>query len=241
MITPVAMPQMGLEVTEAVVAAIHVAVGARVAEGDPLLELETDKALTDVFAPRGGLMRSVEVQVGDTVAVGDTLLLLADDLADDPAQDDPAEGSRLVLAASTAPSAAAVPTASADRGTSDAGAAPELRDGRLRAAPVARRAAERLGVSLHDIVGSGPLGRITLSDVERHPSARLAPAAATAAARLNAQAAVRATTRIRAPIAANLRHRGTETINRLFGNPGINRPYVTQTCPVTATPRAPTE
>ena len=179
MITPVAMPQMGLEVTEAVVAAIHVAVGARVAEGDPLLELETDKALTDVFAPRGGLMRSVEVQVGDTVAVGDTLLLLADDLADDPAQDDPAEGSRPVLAASTAPSAAAVPTASADRGTSDAGAAPELRDGRLRAAPVARRAAERLGVSLHDIVGSGPLGRITLSDVERHPSARLAPAAAT--------------------------------------------------------------
>src|ERR1700686_4491382 len=104
MITPVAMPQMGLEVTEAVVAAIHVAVGARVAEGDPLLELETDKALTDVLAPRGGLMRSVEVQVGDTVAVGDTLLLLADDLADDPAQDDPAQGSRRVHAASPAPS-----------------------------------------------------------------------------------------------------------------------------------------
>jgi pyruvate dehydrogenase E2 component (dihydrolipoamide acetyltransferase) len=194
MITPVAMPQMGLEVTEAVVAAIHVAVGARVAEGDPLLELETDKALTDVLAPRGGLMRSVEVQVGDTVAVGDTLLLLADDLADDPAQDDPAqddpaqddpaqddpaEGSRPVLAASAAPSATAVPTAPAGRGTSDAAAAPDLRDGRLRAAPVARRAAERLGVSLHEVVGSGPLGRITLSDVERHPSARLAPAAAT--------------------------------------------------------------
>jgi pyruvate dehydrogenase E2 component (dihydrolipoamide acetyltransferase) len=179
MITPVAMPQMGLEVTEAVVAAIHVAVGARVAEGDPLLELETDKALTDVLAPRGGLMRSVEVQVGDTVAVGDTLLLLADDLADDPAQDDPAEGGRPVLGASAAPSAAAVPTTHAGRGTSDAAAPPDLRDGRLRAAPVARRAAERLGVSLHDVVGSGPLGRITLSDVERHPSARLAPATAT--------------------------------------------------------------
>src|SRR3981081_3555579 len=71
-ITPVVMPQLGLEVTEGTVAAIHIAVGGRVAEGDPLLELETDKALTDVVAPRAAVLRSVDVQIGDTVAIGAT-------------------------------------------------------------------------------------------------------------------------------------------------------------------------
>ena len=52
MITPVVMPQMGLEVSEGVVAAIYVAEGDRVSEGHLLLELETDKALTEVVAPR---------------------------------------------------------------------------------------------------------------------------------------------------------------------------------------------
>ena len=186
MITPVAMPQMGLEVAEGVVVAIHVAVGARVAEGDPLLELETDKALSDVDAPRDGIVQSVEVQVGDTVAIGDTLLLLADDLGRSRAGRSRGAGRTIPPgrepagpAASPAPSAAAVPAAPAGRGTSNAAAAPDLRDGRLRAAPVARRAAERLGVSLDELVGTGPSGRITLKDVERHPSARLAPAAAT--------------------------------------------------------------
>src|SRR3954465_9370051 len=73
------MPQMGLEVTEGIVATIHVARGTRVAEGDLLLELETDKALTDVVAPRGGLVQSIEVEVGDTVELGATLVVLADE------------------------------------------------------------------------------------------------------------------------------------------------------------------
>jgi pyruvate dehydrogenase E2 component (dihydrolipoamide acetyltransferase) len=182
MITPVAMPQMGLEVAEGVVVAIHVAVGARVVEGDPLVELETDKALSDVGAPRDGFVHSVEVQVGDTVAIGDTLVVLAADLGSgiDTGSDEPAPaGSDRVSAADGAADSA-----------SGAVAARAPGEGRLRAAPVARRAAERLGVPLDDLVGTGPSGRITLADVERHAAALPAagpppaPASATGAEQL---------------------------------------------------------
>src|SRR5438105_15562903 len=76
------MPQLGLEVTEGTVAAIHVGVGTSVAQDEPLLELETDKALTDVVAPRAGVVARIEVALGDTVAVGATLIVIADELGE---------------------------------------------------------------------------------------------------------------------------------------------------------------
>src|SRR3954454_21547401 len=149
------MPQMGLEVTEGIVATIHVARGTRVAEGDLLLELETDKALTDVVAPRDGLVQSIEVEVGDTVELGATLVVLADE-----------EGEEVVA---TAEAAAADGLAA----SSPEPAPPPPPPGeRLLAAPVARRAAERLGIALAEVTGTGPRGRITLKGVE---SAAAAP------------------------------------------------------------------
>jgi pyruvate dehydrogenase E2 component (dihydrolipoamide acetyltransferase) len=160
LITSVVMPQMGLEVTEGTVAAIHVAPGAQVSEDDPLIEMETDKALTDVVAPRDGIVRSVDVKVGDTVEIGATLVTLADqgdeDLASAPDDVDappaaaPAHGASPAVAAASAPRGASRPA-----------------DGEVRAAPVARRAALRLGVELADVEGTGPRGRVTLADVER--------------------------------------------------------------------------
>jgi pyruvate dehydrogenase E2 component (dihydrolipoamide acetyltransferase) len=148
LITTVVMPQMGLEVTEGTVAAIHVEVGASVAHEDLLLELETDKALTDVVAPRDGVVAGIEVELGDTVPVGATLLLLADS-----AEERPSEGRARVLAGVGAGSA-------------------RTEYGRLRSAPVARRAAARLGLELATISGTGPRGRITLADVERAADSR---------------------------------------------------------------------
>jgi pyruvate dehydrogenase E2 component (dihydrolipoamide acetyltransferase) len=159
------MPQLGLEVTEGTVAAVHVAVGGRVAEGDPLLELETDKALTDVVAPRAAVVRSVEVQIGDTVAIGVTLVVLADELGEaidaTASADKPSTSDNDLAAEFRAP-------------TSGSETMPSVGDARVRAAPVARRAAAQLGVTLGDVPGTGPRGRITLKDVERAAGAQLA-------------------------------------------------------------------
>jgi pyruvate dehydrogenase E2 component (dihydrolipoamide acetyltransferase) len=126
----VVLPQSGLEVEEASVVALHVAAGDRVAAGDVLLEVETDKALSEIVAPAAGTVAEVLVAEGDTVAVG-TLLVRLD---------------------------GEVPVAAAGAG---GGAST------VRAAPVARRAAARMGIDLEGVAGTGPRGRITLRDVER--------------------------------------------------------------------------
>lgn len=126
MTIPVAMPQLGLEVTEGTVTDVFVAVGQQVRKDEPVLELATDKAQTDVVAPSDGIVEAIDVQVGDTVPVGAVMLRLTSADAPEPL---------------------------------------------LRAAPAARRAAERLGVDLATVTGTGPRDRITLEDVERASAA----------------------------------------------------------------------
>jgi len=151
-ITAVVVPQMGLEVSEATVLELLVTVGTQVGEDDPLLEIETEKATTEVLAPRAGFVLAIDVEPGQVVPVGDQVARIGDH-ADEP----------LTGAAAPAPVAAA-------NGSTATPAA------RLRAAPVARRAAAKLGVALESVAGSGPRGRITLRDVEAAAVATPAPA-----------------------------------------------------------------
>jgi pyruvate dehydrogenase E2 component (dihydrolipoamide acetyltransferase) len=158
--TDVLMPQMGLEVNEATVLDVLVGVGDEVAAGTPLLELETDKATTEVVATRPGFVTEIDVVVGQVVAVGERLAVVGD-TADERAEDDTAGASYTGAESGPTPPVAVetVPNDDAPVATTD-------RRGRLRAAPVARRAAARLGVQLETIAGTGPRGRITLPDVE---------------------------------------------------------------------------
>ena len=79
MITPVVMPQMGLEVTEGTVAALHVTPGATVAPGDVLLELETDKATLEIESPVAGYVKRLLVRQGDAVDPGQAIAEIAEE------------------------------------------------------------------------------------------------------------------------------------------------------------------
>jgi pyruvate dehydrogenase E2 component (dihydrolipoamide acetyltransferase) len=193
-ITQVPMPQMGLEVVEGTIVSFHVDPGTRVNEGDPLLEVETDKAITDVVAPRDGVVLGFAVEVGDTVAIGAALAHLGDEGDEgDEAAGAPAAAEPAALVGAAAPSASAgaahtrepaaeAPAPAGANGTASHGAHA------IKAAPVARRAAERLGIELRAIAGTGPRGRITLGDVERAASDAVAPAGATGPASAGAAA-----------------------------------------------------
>jgi pyruvate dehydrogenase E2 component (dihydrolipoamide acetyltransferase) len=160
--TAVRMPQMGLEVTEGTVTAILVEVGAAVAEGDVLCEVETEKAVTEVAAPTDGIVSSIWVAVGDSVPVGEAILELV------------ASADELHVATAVAPTRESDGTWSDDLAGDDATGASEATASKrgngpspvVKAAPVARRAAERLGVDLISVRGTGPNGRVTLADVE---------------------------------------------------------------------------
>jgi pyruvate dehydrogenase E2 component (dihydrolipoamide acetyltransferase) len=149
LITPVVMPQMGLEVTEGTIAALHVAPGTPVQSGDLLLELETDKALTEIVAPCAGTVARIDVTVGETVALGATLVLITDGDVDD----------QEIAVRPSVPTGEPVAQSASEPARNG--------HGRLRAAPVARRVAQELGVALESVHGTGPRGRITRADVER--------------------------------------------------------------------------
>lgn len=171
MITDVVLPQMGLEVAEGVVLALPVEVGQTVAEGDVIAEVETDKAIAEVPASRDGVVVAIEVALEDTIPIGTVIVRIADS-ADEVAE-----------APAPSPEPAAEPVAVASNGAST-----ETANGarRLRAAPIARRAAEAHDVDLRLVTGTGPSGRITLGDIERvvaerdeSPAEPQAPAAVT--------------------------------------------------------------
>jgi pyruvate/2-oxoglutarate dehydrogenase complex dihydrolipoamide acyltransferase (E2) component len=131
------LPDLGEGLTEGEVARWLVAEGQEIAEDDPLVEIQTDKATVEIPSPYGGTVLQVLVAEGDVVPVGTELVVIGA----------PGEASPAAAPAS----AAAAPSA----------AAPS----RVQATPVVRRIAQELGVELATVSGSGPGGRITEEDV----------------------------------------------------------------------------
>jgi pyruvate dehydrogenase E2 component (dihydrolipoamide acetyltransferase) len=76
MSTDVVMPRMGETVDEGTVNAWHKAVGDPVAEGEPLLEIGTDKVDTDIPAPASGTLAEIRVPEGQTVPVATVLAVI---------------------------------------------------------------------------------------------------------------------------------------------------------------------
>jgi pyruvate dehydrogenase E2 component (dihydrolipoamide acetyltransferase) len=131
--------------------------------GEPLVEVETDKATVVYEAEADGLISEILVLEGETAGLGQPIARLNGADADD---DDPASA-KTVDVVGAAPVPAVANTAATAGGAET---------GRVRATPVARRRAEELGVPLNGLTGTGPDGRIRKLDVLRGESST--PAAA---------------------------------------------------------------
>jgi pyruvate dehydrogenase E2 component (dihydrolipoamide acetyltransferase) len=186
----VLVPDIG-DFTDVPIIEILVSPGDTVAQEDPLVTLESDKATMDVPSPMEGVVQEVKVSVGDTVSEGTLLLTLANpdeaqeeqrkEMLAEPAEQEPAQaettGSADGAAPPAAPEAAGAAGAPAEPGPADEPAAPPY------ASPGTRRLARELGVDLAQVKGSGRKGRITGDDVRAFkeggaPAPEAAPAAA---------------------------------------------------------------
>ncbi len=145
--------------------------GDAVSKGEPLLEIETDKAIVEIEATADGVLAGVKSQEGDVVPVGVTIAWIVA-----PGEQPPTETPAAAPTARkvTEPSRAAAPSSA--RAEADATA-----DSGARISPKARRLAKERGVDISRIRGTGPDGAITSDDV-------LAAAAAGAAQAAPAQA-----------------------------------------------------
>ncbi|CAM3220751.1 Acetyltransferase component of pyruvate dehydrogenase complex [Deinococcus saxicola] len=83
--TTVALPDVGDNIEKGTVVTVLVKVGDTVKEGDPVIEIETDKAVIEVPSSAGGTVQSIGVAVGDTVNVGGTILTLSGGAGDSAA------------------------------------------------------------------------------------------------------------------------------------------------------------
>ncbi|MFT4047100.1 MAG: dihydrolipoamide acetyltransferase family protein [Solimonas sp.] len=163
------LPDIGEGIAESEIARLHVAVGDAVAEDQPLIDMLTDKAAVELSSPVAGRVAQIHGAPGDRIAVGGALVTL--EVEAEAAED-----------AAPAP-AAAVPPAKAAAVFNPAASdstpphAPERLP--VAASPATRKRARELGIDLAQVVASGPSGRVTREDVERHATQ---PAQATARA-----------------------------------------------------------
>ena len=129
---------------------IFVKVGDTVKAEDPLLSLESDKATMDVPAPLPGVVRSINVKVGDKVSEGSVILALS-------------TGSETAAVAAPVAATAPAPTAAS---TASAGGVDEAAFLLAYAGPAVRKLARELGVDLGTVKGTGAHGRIVREDVQ---------------------------------------------------------------------------
>ena len=171
----VIMPKVDMDMSSGRIAAWHVAPGGVVAKGDPLFDIETDKAAMEVEAPESGVLHGpvgtgVDVPIGQTVA---WLYAEGEEIAVQPdAEARPAQPALPETPPETAPSLpGAIPAGEA--------VAQEQKPGQLRATPLARLLAKKTGISLETIQGSGPSGRVQARDLRNRTSHPLLPASST--------------------------------------------------------------
>ena len=180
MATDVLMPRLSDSMEEGTVLKWLVAVGGEVERGQPLVEIETDKANMTYDADTDGVLVEVLASEGDTLEVGQPIARIGA-AGEQPAKDEQSEAKE--RDAPEAPAEEPEPTP--DQPAEDAPAPTKPRETsnggeRVKASPVARRVAQELGVELTQVDGSGPGGRVVKADVEAAAKAPAQPAAPSA-------------------------------------------------------------
>ncbi len=135
--------------------------GEPVLKGEPLLEIETDKAVVEVEAPADGILAGIKAAEGAEIPVGQTIAWIVA-----PGEQPPAD------APVQAPQARASSALKIESSPVVPSAATESSDSRTKISPRARRLAKELGVDLASVRGSGPGGEILATDIQSVSDAR---------------------------------------------------------------------
>lgn len=139
------LPDLGEGLQEAEIVAWLVGVGDHVVADQPLVSVETEKAVVEIPSPQSGRIAELLAAVGEIVPIGAPLVSFEDQAAADSG-----------TVVGEIPGEAPAPESKANR----------KRPG-VKAAPAVRKLAQELGVDLADVRASGPGGTVTKADVER--------------------------------------------------------------------------
>ena len=170
------MPALSSTMTEGKIVEWLKQPGDKVARGESVLVVESDKADMDVESFQDGYLAAVLMPAGSTAPVGETIGLIVEteaEIADAQAKAPSAPAAAPAPALAPAPTPAAVQTPAPTPApapapvAAPAPSAPVVNDGRIVASPRAKKLASQMGVDLATVRGSGPHGRIQAEDVEQ--------------------------------------------------------------------------
>lgn len=183
-IEQITVPDFG-DVQEITVVDVYVKPGDKVEVEDPLVALESEKAVMDIPSPFAGTITEVKLQEGDTVGNDDLIVLL--ETGEDTAQPAEVEEPQAAPAApfSTEPAEPAAAEAEEPPAAEEVGEeAPAAQEPELdfHATPSVRSYARELGVDLGSLTATGPKGRILKEDVQNFVKQRVQAGPAAGAA-----------------------------------------------------------
>ncbi len=155
------LPDVGEGIHEAEIVAYEVKVGDKVKADQMIIKIETDKAVVSLPAPVEGIVSEIPHKSGDTVAVGDPLIIIETEkeVAEAVPEEVAAEREERTVAAK--PLGVAVPVG--EEVTAERPISPK----RVLATPHTRHLARELNVDINSVVASGPRGRVTDEDVRK--------------------------------------------------------------------------
>ena len=195
------LPELGENISQGDLVRLMISPGTKVSEGQPVMELETDKAVIEVPSSISGVVKEVRVKQGEKIKVGQVIFTLEGAAAPQPERPKhvPVEhvsgqqGARLAFQAAI----------HAEGKTEEQALPPDQpqpilprftmpaqlekvagaeRGEPIPAAPHVRRLAREVGIDIHNVKGTGPGGRISEGDVKAHSKALLASVVAAAQA-----------------------------------------------------------
>ncbi len=162
------LPDIGEGLVEVEITHWHIPVGGRVEADQPIVEVETDKAVTDMPSPFAGTVLHHGAAEGEALAVGEILFVVGEPgetWSPDAAPSPQPESDDRPIVGSIADADDVLAPRPAAHAAAPAPAQPARHDNGPVVGPLVRQLAADLGVDLQTVEGSGPAGRIKREDV----------------------------------------------------------------------------
>lgn len=172
------LPELGENITTATISKILVKVGDRVTPNQPVLEVETDKAVAEIPCATGGVVTDIKVREGQAISPGAIVFLLSAETGAAQSTAAPALPAPPTAAGPEKTAVPAAPAATPAKPVQPSSTRPA--NAPVMASPSVRRLAREMGVNPADVPPSDPSGRLTVQDVMRFVETKSSPAGASA-------------------------------------------------------------
>jgi len=166
----IVMPQMGYDMKEGTLVRWLVKEGSSLKRGDPIAEIETDKAVVEIESYFTGFIGKILINEGESAEVGSSIAVVVKDMNESVL--DPSSGTNTISEESSSKvneknTAKNIPV---DQPPVDIPVVDQSPSEKIKISPVAEKLAIEQGIDLNKINGTGPGGRITKADIEAQVS-----------------------------------------------------------------------